>query len=340
MIFTSLSVHATQWSVSNNAAIPAQFSNLNVAVNSSLVLNGDTLIVQGSNTAHPATTINKSLTIIGPGFNPNKTDISVANMSNLTIAANNVHLIGLSMTNGHLMYTTVTELSVENCYFQFKDITNSGAFAGEKLVRSVIKNCVFYGSSINLNAQTGSSVLILNNVFHQYFGNSSIRLSSGQTLVSNCSFSSGANAPIQNMVGATFKYCIFYGGNNATFIQSCVFKKCLFWNLSSIPGQASGSGNSGNIYPDMIISDPMFVSVSPFNVFNFLTTDYHLSSSSTGILTVPPYQIGVYGGGSTFTMTGEPYNSSIIRNFEIITPNTSVNGNLNFNIHITPPTSN
>ncbi|MBL7772486.1 MAG: hypothetical protein JNM95_06490 [Chitinophagaceae bacterium] len=341
LMLCSFCVHAKQWSVSNNPAIPAQFPDLNVAVNSSSVLNGDTLIIQGSGIAQPATTINKSLTIIGPGFNPNKSDILVAKMSSITIAVDNVQLIGLSFlgSGSHLFYNIVSGIQIKNCYFQFNNILPNSGFLGSKLRKTIINNCIFYGSGINLNNAPESSVMISNCLFHYFGGVVGIVASNGQLLVRNCTFKGGFLSSITNGV---FKYCIFYSStNNSTFIQNCLFKKCLYFNLTNIPGQAASSGNLGNTYTDNILSDPMFVAPGVANdQFNFTNFDYHLSPGSPAILTTAPFQLGIYGGGSTFSMTGEPFNSSIIRNFEILNPNAPVNGNLNFNIHVTPPTTN
>ncbi|MBL0095854.1 MAG: hypothetical protein IPP46_04725 [Bacteroidetes bacterium] len=62
---------------------------------------------------------------------------------------------------------------------------------------------------------------------------------------------------------------------------------------------------------------------------------YHTGASLTASTTGGP--IGVYGGTSNFSLTGEPLNSAIIRSFTITNTTVPVNGNLNINLMVTKP---
>ncbi len=63
-----LSAFATIWHVNNNTGIVADFSNLATAAASAQVAPGDTLYVYGSAVSYGIVTLDKRLTLIGPGY--------------------------------------------------------------------------------------------------------------------------------------------------------------------------------------------------------------------------------------------------------------------------------
>src|SRR6266581_2334469 len=61
---------ATVTTVSNNANSPGQYANLQTAIDNAA--DGDTLYVHGSPTSYGTINLNRSLTLIGTGYNPQK----------------------------------------------------------------------------------------------------------------------------------------------------------------------------------------------------------------------------------------------------------------------------
>ena len=56
------------WRVNNTAGVTADFTTLTLAITNASVVNGDTIHVEPSATAHSFPTLTKSLTIIGNGY--------------------------------------------------------------------------------------------------------------------------------------------------------------------------------------------------------------------------------------------------------------------------------
>jgi hypothetical protein len=66
----AMNASATVRTVSNNANSPGQFTDMQAAIDAST--NGDTIYVHGSPTTYGNIYLNRSLTVIGPGYNPKK----------------------------------------------------------------------------------------------------------------------------------------------------------------------------------------------------------------------------------------------------------------------------
>ena len=117
LLVMNFSSFAKIWRVNNSAGINANFTQLQAAIYSTLVGNGDTIYVEASSAAYDAVAdINKSVVIIGPGyFLSNWTAPVQYNLSSATFpaingtSANNVRIMGLTITN---IYVTGTGLSL------------------------------------------------------------------------------------------------------------------------------------------------------------------------------------------------------------------------------------
>jgi len=65
---TALMTEAKVWRVNNNTGVSADFTQIQQAINSSSVVAGDTLYLEGSATSYTWTTLTKPVTIIGTGY--------------------------------------------------------------------------------------------------------------------------------------------------------------------------------------------------------------------------------------------------------------------------------
>lgn len=175
-------VHATKWRINNTPGIDAHFSTLNEAIQS--VSAGDTLYIEGSSMIYGTNdTINKPLTIIGPGYFLGQNIKTLANilparigsvcfmpgsegttltgvsvLGSVYINENNI-VISRSYVNG--MLYLARDRSIANCIIRqsyiINGIENSGANAAANI--NIKNNVVKY---VQLN--NTSSAIIHNNV--------------------------------------------------------------------------------------------------------------------------------------------------------------------------------
>lgn len=342
-IFFINTTYAAQWSVSNVAQAPGQFASIAAAIANGSVANYDTLLVQPSSIGYSAFTLSKPLTIIGGGFNTNKVPQVITNITgtiSLTNTCGGSRFYGLkhSIINSPGTGGTVSNLLFEDCWG-----VNDMQFSGSSWIFTnlVIRNCI--ETNIVFNSSTSTSAVISNCIFYSGNGPQS---SKGSVLVSNCLFMGTTHlAACENV---TIQNCVFQNSLFSTTTFNNSFNNCFFYNVTGLStttpplpvgnGTVSSPGNSG--------AKDSTMSVSPFADGHTASTlsltgsiNYHLTGSGLTYSTTGG-TIGVYGGTSTFSLTGEPLNSAIIRSFIINNTTVPVNGNLNINLMVTKPITN
>ena len=208
----SMAAEAKQWTVSNNASIPAQFTNLTAAITAAG--RRDTLIVAASGTSYGDITLAKPLTIIGGGgFSCTLTTLTLDSTS-ATAQADSSYISSFNISS-----TLTVKPGVGNIILERLQVTSnfnmSTTPTSASISSMIIRNCI-------LSAVNGGDKA--NGLFF-----------------SNCYFTGGATA----------KYCIvknslFFGAGYSTYISACVgttFSNNIF--LGSL-GCGYGSGGPGN----------------------------------------------------------------------------------------------
>lgn len=203
ILFFAISLNAATYTVSNNPAQDeADFVGLAEAIADANVNDGDILLVQGSGTSYGDITINKSITIYGPGFNiggnPNTANLtsSEATLGNVTIASGteNVFISGTTITgnltiNGdnivvqrnkikavRINDVDVIVLGQNGIYGVYQDCSTSqierggiyitGASSGVVHNNYIYgKSCSFNNDPISVEASGASSFMYRNNIF-------------------------------------------------------------------------------------------------------------------------------------------------------------------------------
>ena len=101
LLFISFAATAREWHVNNKQGIPAHFSDINAAMASADVVDGDTLYI-GNGAVLGAQTISKAVTVIGTGWNFIDSPITRAAINgDITISANGAKVQGLYI-NGRI----------------------------------------------------------------------------------------------------------------------------------------------------------------------------------------------------------------------------------------------
>ena len=264
---TENSLYATKWRV-NNSGVPADFTTAQAVINSSSVMNGDTVYFESSMTDYGNMTLTKRLVVIGPGYFLSENDSTQAEMKPATLSL----VIFTDGSQGSIIkgmtfvsYTSiqVSRITLENN--NLSDLYVSGG-TGHIIIRNYIYYVIINNNSDNVllcsNIITRSannnlypsismsyaSATIMNNIFlgYIYISNSIFR--------NNISLSTSApdcfvptNCLIENNIGASTQF----GTENGN--QQNVDMSTVFMNTGSTDGKyilkagspAIGAGTGG-----------------------------------------------------------------------------------------------
>ena len=174
LFLTCLQVCATQWTVSNSPQAPAQFTVLQVAVDSASV--GDTLLVSGTGIAYASVIIDKPLVVIGEGYTPasqatmvfemdiRSSDVFVSGFSSTPNGSNNLgfKLNAFSAPGQALTNVRITRSRVL-INFRGSNTIGAGLFSNISVNDCVITHMQF--AEWNENRFVFDSLLFTNNIF-------------------------------------------------------------------------------------------------------------------------------------------------------------------------------
>jgi len=272
-VIISFASSATVRTVSSNPSTLGQFSNIQAAIDASA--DSDTVYVYGSPNIYPAFTItDKKITVIGPGWAPDKNLPLTATVAGVTInnsaaggSPDGSELHGLvfnstaSLSAAGGTNTGVNNLRLIRCQFNSSigiDLASSGY---------LFEGCIFYGAIVFGGTLTYTNFLFQNNLFFFQF------------------FLSANILSLTNAVNIRFDHNLFYSSNNSSGGNPTIFGGgiCRFLTFSNnIFNQANVGSN---------------VSLSTFN--NNITNNITLNSANA-TLNATPWAVNgnVDGGGN------------------------------------------
>ncbi|MBN8653724.1 MAG: hypothetical protein J0L67_20005 [Cytophagales bacterium] len=272
MVF-SLTLCATVRTVSNNPSTLGQFNTIQAAIDAST--DSDTVYVYGSPNTYAAFIIlDKKITVIGPGWSPDKNLPLLALVAGAQIRnspaggspdGSELHGLVFTTTVNPSLSAVGGDLGVNNIRFvrcQFSGSINWDLAASGHL----IEGSIFY-SSLNFNASlTYQNFLFQNNLFFFPVGAISAQLNN-----------------IFNTVNVRFDHNLFYSSNNAGGNTVQLFSNCRFLNLSN------------NIFNQ--VNSGLSLSFSTFN--NNITNNITLNSANA-VSNATPWTVNsnVDGGGN------------------------------------------
>jgi hypothetical protein len=221
-----LGANATIWRINSNPQVNAHFIGINEAVAHWTVNNGDTLYLENGS-YFPASTITKTLTIIGPGFFLLENDSTYANPLPALIQSLNLSCSGSKITG----VKVIGNVSVNGNNNIIERCALCGTDNGSQVYGLIIRQCYvagnissgsFMSTTINNNIVTGiisltaanSSHNIYNNVICYNNGNTSYALTAINSSVINNIIIREPVLPDPNQNRT--EYCIAFGsGGNA-----------------------------------------------------------------------------------------------------------------------------
>lgn len=286
--FTSFAVVRT---VSNNPSTLAQFSTIQAAIDASAA-SGDQIYVHGSPNIYAAFTItNKQITIIGPGFSPDKNSTLTANVTGCTItgaASSNSEFQGLVFTStitissahpdglkfirnrflGHDINITQSSTTYLNYLFEGNSFDNTtvNAVSNSNYTNFLFQNNYFYENGQvrdgNLNGQwvNCTNVLFDHNIWF------------GATGATTRNITGGGTSSFMNFTNNIFVKRIFNSRvTNSTFTNNITF---------NCTGDQAPWTNSSNTGPGNIENqDPLMAAQASVNAgTNNLLADYSIAS--------------------------------------------------------------
>lgn len=338
MLFT-IAAKATVITVSNDPNNPAQYSDLQAAIDAATA--GDTLYVHGSQTSYGNIFITKQLTLLGAGYNPDNQHKLNSQLDNIDIE---IGMDGFGNPVSNPSGTKIIGFQLFNIEFNssLEEITikgnrikknNYGIIINQPLTNSIISNNLFlpegayYGIFGNYNL---SNSIISNNIFTCEI----YRVNSPTVIINNNLFIRGSNwnySSFRQVSYAVVTNNIFYA------MSTSGANYCTFNNNISIGGsqtsflydQNTGGGN-------FVDTNPEFVQVASTS-FSY-DDDYHLQAISPGKNAgTDGTDIGIYGGAYPFPAFGDALYTgmpAIPQILEMNIMNSSLNATDNLNVQI------
>lgn len=329
LLSSALPALATVRTVSNDPAIPAQFTTAteggNASFNAAQTASaaGDTIYIYGTRFSYGTITISKRLVVIGAGYGPNNQFGQPTRVDQLSFFRD-----GSTDPSG----SVIAGLLIIN------NVTCTGTLASNNITffRNRINGFVYTYNSSNL----GSNWTIYNNIIYSIYGGASSRTSSSSTnivianniitndvfnfnhssividhniFLSSSNLGSLWNALVTNNIFVRSSGNIFSGE-----VVFCTFNKNISnQNTIGPSGQytptnvfeatwtgTGGGSNSGS--GNLIGTNPLFVNVPDNNSYN-ITYNYRLQPSSPGKnYATDGTDVGIYGGSYPFPQGGDP----------------------------------
>ncbi len=340
LVFSSEDVCARSWRINSSSEAKADFTSLSDALGSLEVFNGDTLYLD-SGCFVSGTTINKSVTIIGTGFNLAGSPVKEAVIgSNLEIAAADVKVEGCVINGAvQLSAAKAKDVTFERCRILNVVDRSSGSLY---VINGPVKflSC-FLGKGISINAQEGSNFVLSNNIIRGKLSNlnsatitNNVIVYDGDDSKTDYALVNITNSNISNniIINTNTKYSVntdqtvFYYKNNTIKNITPEYNNSIVRNVLST--------ESGYAFPNY--PDNKFIGAALEDVFVMeggIDAIYELKEGSPALgYGTNGYDCGIFSGPYPFVLSGRPRLVPYI--YEATIPNQSTDGKLNITLKI------
>jgi len=315
LITVAVPVMATVRTVSNTPNV-AQFTTIQLAIDASA--DGDTVYVYGSPNAYAGFSIlDKKITVIGPGWAPDK-DFPLTVIINSAVTVRNTVVVGSpdgSELHG-LVFTSTVNLSrnavsgdipvndirIRRCYFNTTISWDFGAIGHQ------FEGCYFFNNVLQFNsAQTYQNFLFQNNLFYTNSDFIFSNLNNLQTRIRD----------ISNAINIRFDHNLFYSNNSAGGTYQ-LFTNCRFLSLTNnIYNQVNaGLGLSFSTFNNNITNNILLnnnnaeSNATPWAVNDNVDGGGNVANQNPGMVDQALVDAGTARGLSDFTIASGPaYNS-------------------------------
>jgi hypothetical protein len=299
-------VLATVRTVSNTPDV-AQFTTIQLAIDASA--DGDTVYVYGSPNAYAGFTIvDKRITVIGPGWAPDK-NFPLNAIINTTVTIRNstaagspdgselhglIFISGVELSRNQIAGDVpVNEIRIRRCQF------NSGISWTLGATGHLLEGCYFFNNTFNFTQNaTYENFLFQNNLFFMNI------------------FAKFFN--LFNAINIRLDHNLFYSNNNGGGGNFLFFSNCRFINLTNnIFNQVNvGLGLSfstfnNNLTNNLLLNNSNAVSnATPWAVNNNVDGGGNVANQNPGMVDQALVNVGTAEGISNFTIASGPANNS------------------------------
>ncbi len=288
-------------------------------------VNGDTIYLPGGILLYP-TTIDKGLTIIGAGHNPNETLATNKTILNGAISitgnADNLHMEGIEF-NGIITFNSnikADNVVIKRC--KALGITYAGTGATPCENNTIINNIITGGLSL----ENAKSSLFCNNIITGIVAHGINNGISNNLLLLDTN-----NYAIYNVDNSEVSNNIIFQKYRTDYIITLCDLSSFSYNIFAATPSAASIGTSvleSNNWLNISLL-PLFVNM-PLNAFDY-SYDYHLLSPTTYVNSASS-QVGIYGGFFPYKENTIPVNPHIVT--KSISSQTNSSGEINVNISV------
>lgn len=336
LVFSSEDVCARSWRINPSTEAKADFTSLSDALKSLEVFNGDTLYLDAGCFVSGCS-INKSVTIIGTGFNLAGSPVKEAVIgSTLWIETSDVKVEGCIINGG-----VSPEDEAKNVTFERCRILGSVNSLRTATVKGPIKifSCFIGGGISQYN--TGSNFVISNNIIRGQLSNlnsatitNNVIVYDGDDSKTDYALVDIKNSNISNniIINTNTKYAVntdqtvFYYKNNTIKDTTPEYNNSIVRNVLSTAAEYAFPN-----YPDN-----KFIGVALEDVFVMeggIDAMYELKEGSPALgYGTNGYDCGIFSGPYPFVLSGRPRLVPYI--YEATIPNQSTDGKLNITLKI------
>ncbi len=299
ILFFAISANAQIITVDNNPNSGAMYDNLQTAIDAAN--EGDTLFVSGSNTSYGDITINKSLILIGSGYNTDNqydfstqiNDLYFVNDADPTNPSNSL-VIGFIMVG----IFPSNNPNIDNITFKRNKIQSIYAGSSPKnnwqFVNNVINNIAIQDNYPNLVFR--NNIIIIEQ-------NGQIKAQGGSIIFTNNIIIGNKDAFWYTQY-ITFQNNIFYYcdlGVSSPYTDYCIFTN----NISYGHANSSFSYGTNTATGNIEATDPLFVNTGTYSETYEYIDDYNVQGGSPAIgAGTDGTDIGIYGGLYPFPVGG------------------------------------
>lgn len=352
-VFITYSVHGTTITVSNDINRPAQYSNLQTAIDAAA--NGDTLLIYGSSTSYGNAELIKPLVLIGESYNNTVGNTAYINTLYLkrfssTLSSSNSTIMGLEFSaiyfdanfaNSTDGQRTLDNIVVMRCKMRGIRI-GSGALDAYNNINFI--NTIFYENTYFQYLNTTVDVTFSNSIFDGVVFHGNINRDTNGVITSylnlsnvkflNNLFLNSTSGLLNDTYGILFENNIFFG--HELFYDDY---EAITWNhnmfylvdQTTTVGLTTNNNNTGS--GNQTDTDPLFVNYPSTPTAFSYNHDYHLQADSPALTaSLQGTEIGIYGGSYPYEVGAAPP-VPVVTEITITdgTSSVPVGGTVNFN---------
>lgn len=306
LLLTSQFALATVYTVDNRPESGAQYTQIVDAIASASA--DDTIYVHPSPTTYNNFTIDKTITIVGPGHDPANFGGINAEVSNITLTGTcpNTVITGMSIVNIDVNTSAVDISGLHLINNKFSTISTYNHCDNWIVEGNYFSNGY---PSTSINANNANNMRVQNNIIGEqiYYANHTDVFTNNLFINNSTSSSTSIFIGSTGTIGPIVTNNMFiFTSTNVTTLTSTgaptTYTDCLTWivggggTLDTLPG----TGNLNN-------TNPAFNDISS-GVTDFYNNDYSLAGGSPAIgKATDGGDIGIFGRGFPFDIHGRPH---------------------------------